>query len=641
MFTDMVGYTALGQRNESLSLALVEEQRKLIRPVLAKHNGREVKTIGDAFLVDFASGLDAVRCAYDIQRATREFNFSLPEDRRIRLRIGIHLGDVVEAGGDVSGDAVNIASRIESLAKDGGVTLTRQVYDQVQNKFEIPLKSLGPKQLKNVSQPLEVYRMVMPWEGTEGAAELAYDTSNIAVLPFVNMSPDPNDSYFADGMTEEIISVLSNVSGLKVISRTSAMSYKGTPKKLKEIGRELEVGSVLEGSFRKAGNKIRVTTQLITVNNDKHVWAQNYDRKLDDVFAVQSDIARQVAETLRVKILAPEMDRLDKKPTTSTDAYVSYLRGRHHWNKRDADELEKAAEYFEQAVERDRDFALGYVGLADSYELLSVNWGISAAENHKRAKTALAKALGLDKDLAEAHATNGLVLMDDFDFQAAEEEFKRAIELKPSYATAHQWYFHVLVGQSRFEEAGEEIKRATELDPLSIPINDNLATYYDLTRDFARALEISKKTLELNPGSPFLHFILAVRYASIGMREEADREKGLAVRLGRDSIPAIENAAEAFVAHLLGDKEMVRRVLPELVKQYGSPLMPRATIIAGHYFWLGDDPKGFEWLERAYADKESALMYLRNDRMFDGVRADPRFIAIYRRIGLSGGSLVP
>ncbi len=277
MFTDMTGYTVLGQRNESLSLALLEEQRKLIRPILTRHNGREVKTIGDAFLVEFPSGLDGVRCAYDIQRAVREFNISLRQENRVHLRVGIHLGDVVEYQGDISGDAVNVASRIESLADDGGVCLTRQVYDQVNNKFELRLESLGLQQLKNVNVPIEIFKMIMPWT-TTGYSETAtkvFDKRRIAVLPFANISPDPENEYFADGMTEELISTMSRIGGLKVIARTSVMGYKGGQKKIAEIAKELEVGSVLEGSVRKAGDKLRITVQLIDSASSDHVWAES------------------------------------------------------------------------------------------------------------------------------------------------------------------------------------------------------------------------------------------------------------------------------------------------------------------------------------------------------------------------------
>src|SRR5467141_3119771 len=401
MFTDMAGYTALGQRNESLSLALAEEQRKLLRPVFNRHRGREIKTMGDAFLIEFSNVMDAVRCSYDVQRASREFNISQPTDQRIILRIGLHLGDVVESEGDISGDAVNIASRIQPLAEDGGICVTRQVYDQVQNKFELPLKSLGSRSLKNVSAPLEVYRMVLPWEKEQKTTAAQLDASRVAVLPFANMSPDPGDSYFADGITEEIISTLSGVSGLNVISRTSVMGYKGTTKRVKEIGGELEAGSVLEGSFRKAGNKIRVTAQLIDVREDRHVWAHSYDRNLDDVFGVQTDIAKQVSDALRVKILAPEANRIERKPTESTKAYTQYLRGRFHLNRRNIEDIKKGEQYFDHAVREDPEFALGYVGVADCNELLSFNWHIEAEARHEKAKTMIAKALEIDRDLAE------------------------------------------------------------------------------------------------------------------------------------------------------------------------------------------------------------------------------------------------
>jgi TolB-like protein len=371
MYTDMVGYAALGQKNESLSIALVEEQRKLIRPILARHNGKEIKTMGDAFLVEFPSALDAVRCAYDIQRAAREFNISIPKEKRIHLRVGLHLGDVVESQGDISGDAVNVASRIEPLAEDGGVCLTRQVYDHVQNKFELPLASLGPKTLKNVSAPVEAYKMVMPWEQSSTGVTPAFPTNRIAILPFANFSPDPQDDYFADGMTEEVISTLSKVGSLEVISRTSVMQYKKTPKPIKEVSRELDAGIVLEGSVRKVGNRLRVTAQMIDAARDRHLWAESYDRDMQDDFAIQSEIAGRVADALSVRVLPRERAELTKKPTGSTMAYTLYLKGRDLWNRRGGErgheDVKEAAKCFEQAVKEDPDFALGYVGQADCY----------------------------------------------------------------------------------------------------------------------------------------------------------------------------------------------------------------------------------------------------------------------------------
>ena len=644
MFTDMVGYTTLGQKNESLSLALVDEQRKLIRPILNKHDGREVKTMGDSFLVEFSSALNAVRCAYDIQRAAREFNISLPVERRVHLRVGVHLGDVLNSQGDISGDAVNVASRINYLADDGGVCLTRQVYDHVQNKFELPLKSLGPQSLKNVNAPVEVYRMEMPWDEKRATQPTELDKRRIAVLPFANMSPDPADEYFADGLTEELISKLSLVKGLRVIARTSVMSYKNKDKRISEIGAELGVGSIVEGSFRKAGNKIRVTTQLIDVRDDQHVWAQSYDRNLDDVFAVQTDIAKQVSDTLKVKILEAEIDWIDRKPTESTEAYTLYLRGRYHFNRRGVEDIVKASEYFGQAVREDERFALGYVGLADCYAVLS-NIGINSGANHQKAKIAAAKGLELDGDLAEAHATRGLILLQEFNLREAEEEFRKAIELKPNYASAHHWYARLLVSKLSWDEALKQIERAVELDPFSQVINLNHAHYYRRRGDYDKALELYKKAAELDPNFAMAHFDLAVIYGRMKRRadmkleakiaiERGTREAKIAVGLGRGTYHRPVKILDALVAYFDNDQEKVRKLLAELESHFGEPLAISALQAAGLHFYLGENEKGFEWLEKSYSRKEDDLLYIRTDELFDGIRSDPRYQDLLKRIGL-------
>jgi len=644
MFTDMVGYTALGQKNESLSLALVNEQRKLIRPILNRHDGREVKTMGDAFLVEFPSALNAVRCAYDIQRTAREYNISLPEERRVHLRVGVHLGDVLDSQGDISGDAVNVASRINYLADDGGVCLTRQVYDHVQNKFELPLKSLGPQSLKNVNAPVEVYRMEMPWDEERAARPIELDKRRIAVLPFANMSPDPADEYFADGLTEELISKLSLVKGLRVIARTSVMSYKKKDRRISEIGTELGVGSVVEGSFRKAGKKIRVTTQLIDVRDEQHLWAQSYDRNLDDVFAVQTDIAKQVSDALKVKILEAEIDGIDRKPTESTEAYTLYLRGRYHFNRRGVEDIVKASEYFGKAVREDERFALGYVGLADCYAVLS-NLGIDSGANHQKAKTAVAKGLELDEDLAEAHATRGLIFVHEFSLGEAEEEFRKAIELKPSYAPAHHWYFRLLLGKERWDEALKQIERAVALDPFSQIINLNHAHYYRRRGDYDKALELYKKAVELDPNFAMAHYDLAVIYGmmkrSADMKREAKiaiergaREAKIAVGLGRAPYHRPVKILDVLVAYFDDDKEKVGKLLPELEANFGEPLAISALQAAGLHFYLGENEKGFEWLEKSYSRKEDDLLYIRTDELFDGIRDDPRYQNLLKRIGL-------
>jgi adenylate cyclase len=632
MFTDMVGYTALGQRNESLSLALVEEQRKLIRPILGRYNGREIKTMGDAFLVEFPSALDAVRCAYDIQRTTREFNVPFPSDRRIHLRIGVHLGDVIESQGDISGDAVNVASRIEPLAEDGGVCVTRPVYESMHNKFDTPFASIGTKSLKNVSEPMEVYKMTMPWEQPTRADASSYPTNRVAILPFISFSSNPDDAYFSDGITEEIISTVSGIGGLGVISRTSVMRYKGTNKTIEEIGKELRVGSVLEGSFRKAGNRIRVTAQLINVADDQHMWAQNYDRNLDDVFEVQSDIAKQVADALKVRILSPEKERIEKKPTESTAAYTLYLKGRQLWRTRLLEDLKKAMEYFEQAVKEDPGYALGYAGLADCFYLLRDNWGFDIVENLKKAKEMAAKALELDPGLAEAHTTKASVLVDECNLSEAEEEYRKAIELKPNYATAHQWYSNMLRSQQRWDEALEEVEKALELDPLSPIINVTYAFWYDDRREYKRAIEIYKRVLELEPGYGIHHFTMWT-YGRMGMFDDMRREASLTAKEFQGFESTTRLWADYCVAYCEDNKRALRALLPELEARSTEPWIG-AYMVATCYFKVGEKDKGFEWLERVYSQRRESLLPIKVDPFFDEIRTDPRYVDLVRRLAL-------
>jgi class 3 adenylate cyclase/tetratricopeptide (TPR) repeat protein len=629
MFTDIVGYTSLSQKNEALAMRLLEEHRSLVRPYFPKYNGREVKTIGDAFLVEFASALEAIRCAFDIQQSVHEMNNGRPQDRQVQIRIGIHVGDVIHSQNDVYGDAVNIASRIEPLAVPGGICVSQQVYDQVQNKFEFPLESLGKKELKNVGEPVEVFRVVPPWEKSTGVE--AYPPNRIAILPFASFSPDPNDGFFADGITDEIISAAAGISGLNVISRTSVVGYKGTTKKVGEIGRELKVGSILEGTFKKAGNRIRVTTQLIDVAQDRHLWAQNYDRNLDDVFEVQSDVAKHVADALRVKILSPESERIEKKPTENTTAYTLYLKGRYLWNTRQLDDLKEATECFEQAVRKDPTFALGYGGLADCALLFRNNWGMDLDENLEKARQLSAKALELDSQLAEIHATKGLVHSTEFDFGLAEAEFKRAIELKPSYAAAHMWYYQVLCTELRWDEALEQIERTVELDPLSNVAYFNLGNFYFARREFEKALDPFTKAAEL--GNLGAHGMAAAAYGMMKRYDDMRRENSIVRDWGRKVYPQVDLGTELFEAYLQGDKESVKRRLPELETVFREAGLACYNVACFHFF-LGDIDRGFEWLERSFDSREFALTNLQSDWDLDGVRTDPRYPNLLKRMGL-------
>jgi TolB-like protein len=631
MFTDMVGYTALAQQNESETMRLLEEHRRLIRPLFVSHGGREIKTIGDAFLVEFQSALDAVLCAVAIQQMMHDRKVARGEP--LSLRIGIHVGDVVESGSDILGDAVNIASRIEPLAAPGGVCISEQVYDQIRNKSELPFVSLGEKSLKNVSVPIAVYAVQMPWEKSTIAETIAFPTNRVAILPFTSFSSNPDDAYFADGVTDEIISAVAGISGLSVISRTSVVRYKGTTKGVEEIGRELKVGSILEGTFKKAGNKIRVTTQLINVAEDKHLWAQNYDRNLDDVFEIQSDIAKQVADALRVRILMPEKERIEKKPTESTTAYALYLKGRYYLNKRGLEDLKKALEYFELAVHEDPDFALGFVGISDCCAILRANWGDDPEANLEKAKMTVGKALELDAELAEALASRAMLLFDEYDFRQAEEEFRKTIQLKPSYAIAHMWYFILLNYQMRWDEAQGQIEKALELDPLSPIIHFNHGAYYTSKREYSRAIEPFRRAIEL--GYAPAHGMLAWSYGRMKMIDVAKREYSVWVELNKDSVPLAQLYADMSMALLTDDKKTVSKLLLEEEAHFHDERGPGAFSISAIHFYLGEKDMGFEWLEKSYSKEEFALTGIQVDEFLDGVRSDPRYLDLVKRLGLA------
>ncbi len=633
MFTDLVGYTELGQRDESLSLAIVKEQRKLLRPVFLRHNGREVKTMGDAFLVEFPNALDAVRCAYDVQRVTREFNFSMPNGKKIRMRVGLHLGDVVGHQGDISGDAVNIASRIVSLADDGGVCLTRQVYDHVYNKFEVRMRSVGAKALKNVTSPVEVYNMMLPWDEQTATSSAIPDRRRIAILPLANFSPEKSDEYLADGMTEELISSASSIAGMSVIARTSAMCYKGTNKKVREIGIELEVGTVLEGSVRKAGNRVRVTVQLIDTASEANLWGQSYDRDFDDVLSLQSEIARKVAEALRVRMSPSVTMHLKRAPTKNTEAYTSYLKGRQYWRERTKDGNDLAVRHFNEAIDLDPDFALAYAGLADCYHIYSnYGWWMPRRAQLKTKKNAL-KAIQLDPSIAEPHASLATVkATHEHDWDGAEAELRRAIELNPSYALAHQWYSLQLWYRGRFEESYEQIKIASLLDPLSRLIRANEGWVLAALGRLVEATECLRRLVESEPAYPPAHYNLGWTLYMDSKVEDAIREMRSAAALsGGDSRFQCELAC---LLGLAGKHDEANRLIARAQISSKDTYVDKAHI-AFALFGIGRIDEGFSYLERSYKEGSESVLIFRQVPWFAKWRQDARWVSIDKRLGFA------
>ena len=631
VFTDMVGYATMAQKNESQALEFLEEQRRILRSVLPKFDGREIKTIGDGFLLEFASALQAARCAVGIQGAIQRRNSSVPSEKQIHLRIGIHVGDVLRSGGDIVGDGVNIASRIEPLAPPGGIYISRQVYDQVQNKLEQVIAPVGTRRLKHIETPVEIYEIAIP--GKAPSAPQPPEKHRIAVLPVENISRDPSDDYFADGMTEELISTLSRITGLRVIARTSVMRYKGPSKSVAEIGRELGVESVVEGSVRKSGEKIRMTAKLVDTKSEEPLWSQEYDRDLLDVFSIQSDIAQRIASALKFRVMGDERQGIERRATHNLDAYTSYLKGRYFWNRRTYEGLEKAIDSFEDAARREPTYALAYAGLADSYAMLALFEFLPPKEAYPKARRAARKALGIDDKLGEVHTSLGLVKYQfDWDWPGAEGEFRRAIELNPSYAPAHQFFADYLKAMGRFDEALAEMDRAHELDPLSLSINTGVGHVLYLSREYDRAIEQYRRTIELDPNFLQARLWFGRPYLQKGMFREAIAEVQQAVTLSGGSVISLAMLGHARAA--AGEEQEALKILEELQARSEKQYVP-AYWIAVIYNGLRDDEQVFTWLERAFRERSSWLVWMKSEPRFDRVRSDPRFVSLLKRMKLA------
>jgi adenylate cyclase len=630
MFTDLVGYSKISSLDEGRALKLLEDHRSLLQPIFEKYQGTVVKTLGDGFLVEFASAVEAVNCAVQAQDEIRKVNQQRRENERVLARIGIHVGDVVRSGGDILGDAVNVAARLQPLAAAGGICVTRQVVDQVQGRLHYKMIRLGIRELKNIRPPIELFTVEVP-KGLTESEETTLDPRRIAILPFANLSADPNDKYFADGMTEEIISTVSRIGELSVISRTSVMRYRDTVMPIGDIGRELSVGTLLEGSVRKAGNKVRITTQLIDAKNDKHLWAQSYDRDLTDIFAIQGDIAEQVAGALKVKLLSKEKEALQQKQTGNPESYSLYLKGRYFWNERTKESVKKAIRYFEEAIRLDPNFALAYSGLADCYGIMEDRGSASHAEAGPLAKGYAEKALELNRELAEAHASLGLVLTAQWDLAGAEREFKEAIALKPNYSNAFHWYSIVLNFLGRPDEALESDRRALELDPYSSIINQGIGIKLLLTGNIKEAIAQFEKTVEADPGFMSVYFWKARAHELEGDLEHALEDARKAAELQGNAGQGRMNLASIYAR--AGKREEALRLLGEIESDksgdYQSP-----TMVATIRFGLGQNDEAFSLLERAYQEHDGFLLYFREFPWWAEYRTDPRWSDIERKMGL-------
>ena len=625
MFTDTVGFTSSTQSNEGRSLDLLRQQTEVLRPILALHQGREIKSTGDGFLVEFDSALKAVQCAVNVQRRLYERN-SEGGLTPIQIRVGVHLGDVVANGNDILGDAVNIAARIEPLAEPGGICVSAAVYEQVHTKVPDRFAKLPPQSLKGLREPMEVYRVVLPWKNGGPESESSPpDPSRLAVLPFANISPDPADEYFADGLTEELIANLSLVPGLKVIARTSVIGYRKTDKSVATIGKELGVGTVVEGSVRRSANRIRVTVQVIDVATQEHLWTSKYDDDLDDIFAVQSDIATKVATSLpgsleKSRAPVPELE----KPK-ETEAYLSYLQGQALMWKPDESSLRQSVEFFQKSVRQDPTFARAYAGLARAYVGLGTEGFLPWMEAIKLGKAAAERAIALDPDVAEAHAERAeLAFMSDEPSDILNREVRKALELNPSLAQGHSILCAMAGTFGVVESAVIQGEEAYTLDPLNAEMIRRLGDAYFHSGKLEQAEALWKKTLDIAPVSSYRGLVdYCILKGDLVQAETYLRE------LERVA-PSSDYAylCRGYLAGVKGDRVEAMKAIAKLNETQMEGSSRRVSSVGFIYYALGDLDQFFNCMNQAAKDHTIQLARVRLSPLLSGARKDPRFLEL-------------
>ena len=672
MFTDMVGYSGLAQRNEKLALELLEEHRALLRSIFPKFNGTEIKTIGDGFLVEFNSALEAAQCAIEIQRALANRNHDAPADRRIELRVGIHIGDVVHRGGDVYGDGVNIASRIERLANPGGICVSMDVERQIRNALEARFEKLASTELKNISVPMDLFRIVLPWEKqapvvvksetvsrlssrkvlTAVAALLlllligfgwwwsdrprrtspwpaaistadAVDQKSIAVLPFENLSDDKANAYFAEGIQDEILTKLASIADLKVISRTSTAKYQSKPEDLKTVSQQLGVANVVEGTVQRAADKVRVNVQLIDARADTHLWAKTYDRDIKDVFAVESEVSQEIADALQAKLSPNETSTLAAAPTKDPEAYDFFLKGEYAEleaaNSQKPEAYNQAASWYQEAITRDPHFALAMASLAENEIWRHWHFNRLSDADLERVRGRAEQALSLAPNLAEGHIALGLYYSyGTLQFDEALAEFGRALVLQPNNVRALNYSAHVHRRQGQWMRHLSELTRCEQLDPRDAQIPAQMGATYCRLRMWQEANRAGQRALALDPHNmPAMVDVLLSCLNGTGDIEKATR---LLATFPADSLIAQSYKRGGDVSNIIGEwpyfyviKRDYAAALKARDKDAGDSTANRLSARVAISVLASDTSTANEEIESARASIEAKLRERPND----------------------------
>ncbi|ASS59658.1 TPR end-of-group domain-containing protein (plasmid) [Rhizobium leguminosarum] len=581
---DVVGYSRLLEANEEETLnALRQHRRELFDPAVATHGGRIIKVMGDGFLVEFGSVLSAARCAVEIQRGMLERNMGIPADRHFAFRIGLNLGDIVFDADDFHGDGINVAVRLQALADPGGIACSAAVRHEVGNKLGLDFADQGAKTVKNISRPVHVY--FADWGNVASGEEVPLAASghtrapvnkpSVAILPFANISDDPAQEFFSDGITEDIITDLSNVSGLFVLSRNTVFTWKGRSENLQRIARELGVAYIVEGSVRKAGNHVRINAELIDAASDGHVWAARYDRDLTDIFEVQDEITKAIVEQLKVKLLPEEKKAIEQAPTESVEAYTHFLRGREYYHIASRSNHLMARQSFARAIELDPDYARAYAGVAVCDARLRSQFGVQIPVKDILANTAM--ALAIDPNLAEAHAAKGFALAVAGNRAEAVSAFEQALSLDADCHEANRYYAEFCVTDGQFELAATYFQRAMEIKPADYGAPTMLVHVFrslgqtDKANSYAWiALKKAEEELRLHPENANVACLGATVLAFLGVRDRALEWLARSLATDPNDINIQYNAACTYA--LLGEIDRAIEVLEAWMPQVGAEM---------------------------------------------------------------------
>ena len=644
LFTDIEGSTRLWEAHAEAMRAALARHDALLRHCIDDHKGHVFKTGGDAFCAAFHTAADALAAALEAQRALHREPW--PEAAKLRVRMALHSGAVDMRDGDYFGAPLNRVARLLAAGHGGQTLLSESTHDLCRDHLPplASVKALGAHGLKDLGRPEAVFQLCHPDLPQSfpplksQAAPRDQETPSIAVLPFINMSRDEDNEYFADGLSEELLNVLTKIRGLRVASRTSAFSFKGKDVDIPTVAQKLNVATVLEGSVRKSGKRVRITAQLIEVASDSHLWSETYDRELEDIFAVQDDIAQSVvkelraallgepAETAAVKTAAAEVRQAATGRGDNPEAFQLYLQGKFFGERITQVDTDKAIELFQRALAIDPNFALAWAGLSRVHQLQAGYGFAPIDEGYERARDAAQHALRLAPDLVEAHIELGLILEGhDWKWAAAGASFRRALELAPGDAHALRAAAGHARVLGRLDEALELIRRAIALDPLSARTHRQAALIYVMADRIDDAAAAFRLAIDLAPNAGLAHAFLAITRLMQGRNEEA-------VALAEaESHDVFRNVALAMIRHAQGRAAESEAALQTLIDGFG---WTAAYQVAEVHAYRGDVEKAFEWLERAFAQRDPGVMFTATDRLLQPLHTDPRWQPFLQRMGL-------